>query len=667
MPISTSLKGCAQTGRYKYQQGFSLIELSIALTIIGVVVAGGLSLSTSVVERQAYVETNNQMDVIETALAAYVSSVGHLPCPADPALSINDSNFGVAVDCANIAGDIGGVQEVAGNGSNVSIGALPARTLGLRDRFSADDYGNRYTYAVTEPHATSAGFSGPSAVDGAISVIDGNSTNIVTNASYTLISHGPDGKGAYRYETASNTIGCAGGLDAENCDYSNATFRDARFNRGSVAANFNDDSARWKQVQLITAGAGVSSGSNLWVESGTNIYDKNADSVGSVGIGTSAPEHKLEVQATAGGVNTVSTMVLDSNNSGANAGPALEFKNSSGGYLASIEATQDASTDGLLVFRTSGDGAVTNTNTRTGASVPMLLNRVGSLGVGGSIITGGSFGTRGVSISNGFDLGLDISGVNQGINIQSNGSNGMTTVANSVAYFGVNTGAGGRTFSGQSLANDTYIFNASASGANSYGGYFQATGTNSYGGRFRVTAASSYGMYAEAADAGTAARLFYTVGGVPSRGCDIGASTTSFSCSGNAFIAGNLSVIGNITATGSITPSDGRLKKDVSTLLAKDGLKAINALRPVRYHWKDKHSGNGRFEMGFIAQELEAVLPELVYDIKEHQYKDVKGTIKAVQYERIIAPMVLAIQQLSQENKRLKQRLDALEARHGDQ
>lgn len=54
--------------------------------------------------------------------------------------------------------------------------------------------------------------------------------------------------------------------------------------------------------------------------------------------------------------------------------------------------------------------------------------------------------------------------------------------------------------------------------------------------------------------------------------------------------------------------SDKTLKKDVTPI---QGLATVLALRPVSWHWKNKADGAEK-QYGFIAQEVETVLPELV-------------------------------------------------------
>lgn len=56
--------------------------------------------------------------------------------------------------------------------------------------------------------------------------------------------------------------------------------------------------------------------------------------------------------------------------------------------------------------------------------------------------------------------------------------------------------------------------------------------------------------------------------------------------------------------------SDKNLKKDIRSI--RSGLQQILALRPVSWRWKSAKSSK-RLEHGFVAQEVEEILPELVY------------------------------------------------------
>lgn len=116
---------------------------------------------------------------------------------------------------------------------------------------------------------------------------------------------------------------------------------------------------------------------------------------------------------------------------------------------------------------------------------------------------------------------------------------------------------------------------------------------------------------------------------------------------------------------GTVNTSDARLKRDVQPL--SYGLNAVLQLRPVSYHWNEGHEGDTR-RIGFIAQELQTVLPEVVRDREWVITDEEKGTGEwksttrlGVAYAEIIPVAVAAIQEqqaqieaLIAENKALK-------------
>jgi hypothetical protein len=103
--------------------------------------------------------------------------------------------------------------------------------------------------------------------------------------------------------------------------------------------------------------------------------------------------------------------------------------------------------------------------------------------------------------------------------------------------------------------------------------------------------------------------------------------------------------------------SDSCLKQNIATLTG--GLSIINQLRPVAFEW----NGLGGFEAGrrsvaIIAQELQEVLPDCVYQSATRLRPDDKEQTEILAYDpyHILFHAVLAIQQL-------EERLKALEAR----
>jgi hypothetical protein len=109
-----------------------------------------------------------------------------------------------------------------------------------------------------------------------------------------------------------------------------------------------------------------------------------------------------------------------------------------------------------------------------------------------------------------------------------------------------------------------------------------------------------------------------------------------------------LHVIGNILASGTITPSDKRLKSNIKN--SNYGLKEVLKLEPVSYTKKfslnDNEKGEVK-EIGFIAQDLQKVIPDLVTE---------NGTDKllAVNYTSLIPILVKAIQEQQIEIEKLK-------------
>jgi hypothetical protein len=102
--------------------------------------------------------------------------------------------------------------------------------------------------------------------------------------------------------------------------------------------------------------------------------------------------------------------------------------------------------------------------------------------------------------------------------------------------------------------------------------------------------------------------------------------------------------VGNLEAQSVATTSDQRFKRDIEPL--ENALSIITQMNPVKYNWNESPTFHGREkEIGFLAQELEKVLPNVV-KTTDH---------KMVSYGNITAVLVGAIQELQQEIQRLKE------------
>ena len=100
----------------------------------------------------------------------------------------------------------------------------------------------------------------------------------------------------------------------------------------------------------------------------------------------------------------------------------------------------------------------------------------------------------------------------------------------------------------------------------------------------------------------------------------------------------------NLTCAGTVTAnSDERLKKNVKTI--DDALNKVRGLRGVEYD----HKNTGDHCLGLIAQEVEAILPDVVYE-------DATG-VKSVAYQNIVALLIEAVKDQQRQIDELKRQL----------
>ncbi len=104
--------------------------------------------------------------------------------------------------------------------------------------------------------------------------------------------------------------------------------------------------------------------------------------------------------------------------------------------------------------------------------------------------------------------------------------------------------------------------------------------------------------------------------------------------------------------TGWFNDSDARLKKNVVTI--DNALGKVDKLRSVQFEWKDAANHPEGKQIGFIAQEAQKIIPEVVSKKGEHL---------SMQYAPITALLVEAVKELKAENDQLKNKLTAFETR----
>lgn len=118
----------------------------------------------------------------------------------------------------------------------------------------------------------------------------------------------------------------------------------------------------------------------------------------------------------------------------------------------------------------------------------------------------------------------------------------------------------------------------------------------------------------------------------------------------------NGTTTGTYTTTGWIHSSDRRLKTNIESITG--AMDVVNRLEGVWYAWKD-HPEAGR-QVGFIAQDVQPVLPEVVVGIEGDLSK---GETLGMAYQNIVPLLVEALKEKDKEIAALARRNDALQAR----
>lgn len=127
------------------------------------------------------------------------------------------------------------------------------------------------------------------------------------------------------------------------------------------------------------------------------------------------------------------------------------------------------------------------------------------------------------------------------------------------------------------------------------------------------------------------------------------------------FFRGAGNQVGNIQAnTSSVaynTSSDYRLKEDIAPMTG--ALAKVTQLKPVTYKWKS----SGEDGQGFIAHELQAVIPDCVTGDKDAIDDDGKPVYQGIDTSFLVATLTAAIQELKAINDTQAETINALTAR----
>ena len=179
-------------------KGFTLIELSISLLIIGLLSSGlivGLAAQRSISDAQL---AQKQLDEIREVLIGFALSNGRLPCPAKATLSSTDAQAG-REDCS------------------LQHGVVPWVSLSIQE---SDPWSNRFTYYASDrftgalPSGGSASFTLETV--GNANLLDSNGKTLAADLPAVIVSHGRNSAGAYN--SSGMHISGANSEENENAD-----------------------------------------------------------------------------------------------------------------------------------------------------------------------------------------------------------------------------------------------------------------------------------------------------------------------------------------------------------------------------------------------------------------------------------------------------------------
>jgi hypothetical protein len=392
-------------------------------------------------------------------------------------------------------------------------------------------------------------------------------------------------------------------------------------------------------VQVVSSSTEYASGSNIFGNSASNTHQFTGSVLvsGSIGIGIANPAFPLEVSST----STTLLARFTSNQSNA----AIRIVNSSGGFgrTYSIGSGDTGSaagnnfyiydeTGGAARFVISGSG---NVGIGTISPASILDVRAGA-GTAGSIlnlsnITGAAAGNI-VPIR--FYSGNTFGGLEQvaaiyGINPNAATNNGgalvFATSANGTATTPAErmriTSEGALNFNGASVYTGAGCINSTVSSTSDF--VFSGLNTN---------ATNPRGIYIRNANSTAGDYAYYLEA----------SGATKFYVTGNGVIYSTNSSVQAI--------SDARHKENIRDL--DKGLSEILLLKPRLFDWKEGKGTGNKNVMGFIAQEVETIFPELISSWKETI--DATESFKTIAMSNIIPYLVKAIQELKLENDTLK-------------
>jgi type II secretory pathway pseudopilin PulG len=246
----------------KSLSGYTLIELSIVIGLIGLLMGTALSIGNRSVEQKSLKQIESSTDTIEQAIKSFYYKYNRIPCPASPSQAEQTAGFGIEDNCSATLPTLANIVELNnGTADEQWVGVVPVRTLGLPDRMMYDKWNNRITYVVQKNFADKSQIFGNQVVATTATMLkirdaSGNKINpddLENPVVYILINHGKDKRGAYN-SAGVLFVSCAASntqIDVENCDATDGSnkddiFIDREIADSTILSQYYYDIIRWK-------------------------------------------------------------------------------------------------------------------------------------------------------------------------------------------------------------------------------------------------------------------------------------------------------------------------------------------------------------------------------------------------------------------------------------
>ena len=244
----------------KANAGISLLEICIALIIVGLIMAPIIASYNQQVVDNDRGTTSSNLAAIDKAIQNYYVAYNKLPCPADPGRSESNGPNGNA----KTYGQSDCVASVVAGFPTVLTGSVPFVDLRLSALTGYDGWGNRISYTVTKADTTAPLDTNNKTV--LIKGFDssGNPTTGSVGSYYILVSAGADGAGAYTAAGTQNACPAATVRENENCNKDD-TFLDPNYAFSTsggttqlddmIEANYNLAPGIWTYVPIGQSGS----------------------------------------------------------------------------------------------------------------------------------------------------------------------------------------------------------------------------------------------------------------------------------------------------------------------------------------------------------------------------------------------------------------------------